>query len=85
MNPSWRDAVLAGLGASRRRRVPVETLAEAVRRLTAGHLSDFEFQDRLLETLNALAGKGLPAPAESKASLGCSDRPAALRDGHSHR
>ena len=58
MNPSWRDAVLAGLGASRRRRVPVETLAEAVRRLTAGHLSDFEFQDRLLETLNALAEKG---------------------------
>jgi hypothetical protein len=46
------------LGASRRRRVPVETLVEAVRRLTAGHLSDFEFQDRLLETLNALAGKG---------------------------
>ncbi|MEE4173293.1 MAG: hypothetical protein V2I57_03495, partial [Xanthomonadales bacterium] len=58
MNPSWRDAVLAGLGASRRRRVPVETLAEAVRRLTAGHLSDFEFQDRLLETLKVLAGQG---------------------------
>jgi hypothetical protein len=58
MNPSWREAVLAALGASQRRRVAVETLADAVRRRSVGHLSDFEFQDRLLETLKVLAGQG---------------------------
>jgi hypothetical protein len=85
MNPSWRDAVLDKLGASRRRRVPVETLVEAVRRLTAGHLSDFEFQDRLLETLNALAGKGRLRLPKARHLWNVPDRPAALRDGHSHR
>ncbi len=58
MHPSWRDAVLAVLDAGRRRRVAVETIAAALRRQAAGHLSDFEFQDRLLETLTALAGEG---------------------------
>jgi hypothetical protein len=58
MHPSWRDAVLAVLDASRRRRVEVETIAAALRRVGTGHLSDFEFQERLLETLTALAGEG---------------------------
>jgi hypothetical protein len=58
MRPSWRDAVLTVLGASRGRRVAVETIAAAVRRLAAGSLSDFESQQRLLETLTALAAEG---------------------------
>ena len=57
MRPSWRDAVLAVVGASRRRRVAVEKIEAAVRR-TAGHLSDFEFQARLVETLEVLEGEG---------------------------
>jgi hypothetical protein len=58
MRPSWREAVLAVLGTSRRRQVAVEKIAAALRRLTAGQLSDFEFQERLLETLKALAAEG---------------------------
>ena len=57
MRPSWRDTVLAVLGASRGRRVAVEKIAAAVRR-RADALSDFEFQQRLLETLTALAAEG---------------------------
>ncbi|MBR9987831.1 MAG: hypothetical protein KFF68_18150 [Desulfosarcina sp.] len=59
MHPSWRDAVLDVLGAGQRRRVAVEKIAATVRRRTAGHLSDFEFQARLLETLKVLEGEGL--------------------------
>jgi hypothetical protein len=57
MTPSWRDAVLAVINASRKKRLAVAAIADAVRGLPMGHLSDFEFQDRLLETLNALAGE----------------------------
>jgi len=38
MGPSWRDALLAVLGASRRRRVAVEKIAAAVRHLTTGDI-----------------------------------------------
>lgn len=58
MTPSWRDAVLAVLAASRRKRVAMEQIAAAVRRLAVDHLSDFEFQDRLRETLHGLAVEG---------------------------
>ncbi len=58
MGPSWRDAVLPVLGASRRRGVAVEKIAAAVRHLTTGHRFDLEFQDWLLETLRVLEGDG---------------------------
>ncbi|HSO18072.1 MAG TPA: hypothetical protein VLT88_01360, partial [Desulfosarcina sp.] len=53
-----RDAVLAVLDGSRHKKVDIEKIANGVRRLPVGHLSDFEFQERLLETLQALAGEG---------------------------
>jgi hypothetical protein len=58
MVPSWRDVILETLGASRRKRVEIEKIMSAVRRLPVGHLSDFEFQNRLGETLTALEQAG---------------------------
>lgn len=59
MRPYWRDVVLAVLDAGRGRRVTVEKIEAAVRHRVAGHVGDFEFQQRLLETLNALSSEGL--------------------------
>ncbi len=38
MHPSWRDAVLAVLGDSQPRRVAMEKITAAARRLTTGDL-----------------------------------------------
>jgi hypothetical protein len=58
MDQSLREAVLAVLTASGLKRVAVEALEKAVRRLSIGTRSDFEIQARLLETLQKLDGEG---------------------------
>jgi hypothetical protein len=68
------------------KRVPVEALEKAVRRLPAGHLSGFEFQARLLETLNALDGERAPAPPERQGIIwNVRTGLPRVRDGHSRR
>jgi hypothetical protein len=68
MTSRLRDTVLDQIEASARKRVAVETLLAAVRRLPLGPVSDFEIRDRLLAALEALAGEGrlrLPAGRRS--------------------
>ncbi|BBO90493.1 hypothetical protein [Desulfosarcina ovata] len=58
MAPSWRDAILETLRASRPKRVAMDEIVAAVRRMPVGHLSDFEFNDRLAEALFVLEREG---------------------------
>ncbi len=58
MERLWRDAVLQVLGASRKKQVAIGEIEAAVRRLIVGPRTDFEIQDRLKETLTALAKEG---------------------------
>jgi len=66
MDQILREAVIAQIEASRKKRVAMETIVEAARRQAPGYCSDFELRDRLLHILNALAGENrlrLPATA----------------------
>ncbi len=66
MDQILRDAVIAQLESSRKKRVAMETIVDAVRRQAPGYCSDFERRDRLLAILKALAGENrirLPATA----------------------
>ena len=58
MDQPLRETVLAELAASDLKRVMVEEIEKAVRRLPIGIQSDFEIQSRLLETLKELDGEG---------------------------
>jgi hypothetical protein len=58
MDRSLREAVLAALVESRRKRVAIEGLEAAVRPLLIGTCSDFEIQTRLKETLKGLEDEG---------------------------
>jgi hypothetical protein len=58
MDRSLREAVLATLVESRKKRVAIEGLEAAVRPLFRGIHSDFEIQTRLKETLKGLEDEG---------------------------
>jgi hypothetical protein len=58
MERSLREAVLAALEESRKKRVAIEGLEAAARRLFNGTRSDFEIQTRLKETLKGLEDEG---------------------------
>ncbi len=66
MDQILRDALIAKIESSRKKRVTMDAIVDAVRRQAPGYCSDFELRDRLLEILKALAGENrlrLPATA----------------------
>ena len=54
-----REAVIARIAASRKKRVETETIMAGVRRQPLGPMSDFEIRDRVLKNLRELAEEGL--------------------------
>ncbi len=58
MDEAIREAVAAEIRKTKRKRLKMDAVLQAVRRLPLGVRSDFEIQKRLLKTLEAMAEEG---------------------------
>ncbi len=68
MDEAIREAVAAEIGKTKRKRLKMDAVLQAVHRLPLGVRSDFEIQKRLLETLEAMAEEGTIHLPSSKPS-----------------